>query len=331
MIEVVLYSRADCHLCEQTRIELDALQDEIPHQLTIIDVDSTPELNKEYGFNVPVVKVGPYKLHAPIEHQDLLITLKAAAHREQQIAAVEADIAAGKLQLVVKWSKSDGLFLWLSKHYLAVFNIFIFLYLSLPFLAPVLMKMGAETPASWIYRAYSTVCHELAFRSWFLFGEQAVYPREAAGVEGYIPYGEATGLDENDLWAAREYRGDEFIGYKVALCERDVAIYGGILLFGLLFSITGRRIRALHWVLWIILGLIPIGADGLSQLVSQPPLSWLAVRESTPLLRSMTGFLFGFMTAWFGYPYVEPSMRETRSLLEEKLERGLAVTKIRAA
>jgi hypothetical protein len=38
-------------------------------------------------------------------------------------------------------------------------------------------------------------------------------------------------------------------------------------------------------------------------------------------LRSFTGFLFGYTTAWFGYPLVEETMRETRNLMRRKLER----------
>jgi len=59
MIEVILYSRNDCHLCEVARQYLEELQPSIPHHLTIIDVDSDPKLRKLYGFNVPVIVAGP--------------------------------------------------------------------------------------------------------------------------------------------------------------------------------------------------------------------------------------------------------------------------------
>jgi uncharacterized membrane protein len=322
MIEVTLYTRSDCHLCEQAIKDLEALNFQIPHHLTIIDVDSDIKLRNEYGFNVPVVLIGPYKLLAPIEKNDLEISLKAVQHSAEQEAKLDKALEEGRLQLQVSWTKADGFSLWLSRHYLAIFNIFVFLYVGLPFLAPILMKIGATTPAGWIYRAYGSVCHQFAFRSFFLFGEQPVYPRVEAGVKGLIPYQQATGLNESDLWAARGYRGNNQVGYKVALCERDVAIYGGILLFGLLFVSLRRRVKSLHWIIWIIIGLVPIGLDGVSQLISQPPLSLIAFRESTPLLRIITGFLFGFTTAWFGYPYVEESMVENRKFLEGKLKQA---------
>jgi hypothetical protein len=35
----------------------------------------------------------------------------------------------------------------------------------------------------------------------------------------------------------------------------------------------------------------------------------------------LTGFLFGFLTAWFGYPMVEETMVDTRKLVEAKWQR----------
>jgi uncharacterized membrane protein len=67
--------------------------------------------------------------------------------------------------------------------------------------------------------------------------------------------------------------------------------------------------------------MLPIGLDGFSQLLSQPPLNFFPYRESTPFFRSLTGFLFGFTTAWFGYPMVEESMAEARQVLAAKLRR----------
>jgi uncharacterized membrane protein len=165
------------------------------------------------------------------------------------------------------------------------------------------------------------LCHQLGYRSFFLFGEQIYYPRELASVEGVITYEEATGFDGEDMLTARQFLGDESLGYKIALCQRDVAIYGSILLFGIIFALTGNWIKPLPWYLWLLLGLVPIGLDGFSQLLGQSGLGildWIPIRESTPLLRVMTGGLFGLSTAWFGYPYVMESVEETRKSLHIK-------------
>ena len=45
------------------------------------------------------------------------------------------------------------------------------LYGGIPFLAPVAMHLGMTGLGNAIYTAYSPVCHQFAFRSWFLFGQ----------------------------------------------------------------------------------------------------------------------------------------------------------------
>jgi len=325
VITVTLYSRQDCHLCDQARDDLRALQELYPHKLVVVDVDGNQDLQRLYGFEVPVVEVGPYKLRAPFSLQELSITLAAARDRERHIDQVERSPALEEVRRRGVWTRSDGFSYWISRHYMLVLNLGVVLYLGMSFLAPVLMKAGATAPASLLYKAYSLVCHQLAFRSFFLFGEQPYYPRQAAGLSGVITLAQATGLSEiangEALYLARQFVGNELVGYKVALCQRDVGIYGGILLFGLLFSLSGRRLPALPWYLWLIFGILPIALDGVSQLVSQPPFGLIPFRESTPALRVLTGSLFGFCTAWFGYPMVEESMVETRRMMAAKWQR----------
>jgi uncharacterized membrane protein len=108
----------------------------------------------------------------------------------------------------------------------------------------------------------------------------------------------------------------------MALCERDIAIYASIFLFGILYALSRRRIKPLHWLVWVLIGMGPIGLDGFSQLFSQMDWSFLAsilpYRESTPFLRLFTGGLFGLMTAWFAYPYMEESFSDTRQFFIKK-------------
>ena len=93
-------------------------------------------------------------------------------------------------------------------------------------------------------------------------------------------------------------------------------------MFGLVFALTKRRIKPLHWMGWVLLGMVPIALDGFSQLFSQLNLPVLAAilpyRESTPFLRVLTGALFGLATAWFAFPYMEASFSETRQFFIKK-------------
>ena len=235
-----------------------------------------------------------------------------------------------------------------SKHWLAAFNILVGIYVGLPILAPILMNAGADLPARAIYTIYKPMCHQMASRSYFLFGEQPAYPRALAGTDLQSFESYMSGLPEfadvnSDNWvqftyAARAFNGNEQMGYKMALCERDMAIYGFVLVAGLVYGLLRRRFRIKPLPFWIflIVGMGPIGLDGFSQLFSywsmpldgSTPIGFMAtmqsifsLRESTPFLRTFTGALFGFMLAWLTYPHVQGGMKDTERDLERKLRR----------
>ena len=325
MISVTLYSRDGCKLCEEAEADLKALQDVIPHRLTVIDIDSEQSFRDLYDLEIPVVEAGPFKLKAPFTRQELQMTLGAAADRRAQLEKINDKVFQLNTSGSQAVSSSDRFSYWISKHYLAIFNLFLVLYVGIPFLAPVFKKVGWNGPAEVVYKIYSPLCHQWAFRSFFLFGEQPYYPHAAAKVPGILTFEQVSGItDLNDpsRLGARAFQGDPTLGYKVAFCERDVAIWGAMALFGLVFAVTRRRIPKIHWIVWILVGLIPIGLDGFSQLFSQIPSafiqSFLPYRESTPFLRTLTGFIFGFMTAWFMFPLIEETMVDTRRMLSKK-------------
>ncbi|HSL31168.1 MAG TPA: DUF2085 domain-containing protein, partial [Anaerolineales bacterium] len=295
MLTVTLYTRSDCQPCEQAKADLGSLQSKYPHRLVEIDIDHDPALKKKYLAEVPVVEVGPYALKSPFDKQKLMMTLGAAGDRRGQLDQLGHDDHAERVRRGQTISGGDRLMHWISRHYLAVVNLFILLYFGLPIVAPVLMKAGATLPANVIYTMYKPLCHQFGFRSFFLFGEQPYYPLSEAGIPNVKTFEEVTGFTDLDnpaafsRFQARQYTGNETVGYKMALCERDMAIYGGIFLFGIVYALTGRRSGPLHWMLWVLLGMVPIGLDGFSQLFSQIEWPWLQsilpYRESTPFLR----------------------------------------------
>jgi uncharacterized membrane protein len=311
-LRVILYSQEECSLCDQVKVDLESLQESHPHTIVEIDIRSDPALLTKFKERVPVVEVGPYTLSAPFTKQDLQITLSAA--RDGQYARPQP--RKTKSEMGVRLNR--GL-LFFTKHWVAFFNLFVLIYIGLPLSAPVLMNAGMTTPATWIYKIYAPMCHQLAYRSWFLFGEQAVYPVEAAQMSGLATYEDITGLDPNDLRAGRDFIGSDEFGYKVAMCQRDMAIWGGILVAGMLFGLFRKHVKPLPILIWLLVGIVPVALDGGTQLFSSLPILPFPVRESTPVLRTVTGFLFGFMNIWLAYPYVEESMTETQALVSAKL------------
>lgn len=61
-VEFRIYSRDGCHLCECMERELRAVLAGIPAGVSIIDVDSDPDLQDRFGEWVPVLVAGDREL-----------------------------------------------------------------------------------------------------------------------------------------------------------------------------------------------------------------------------------------------------------------------------
>ena len=53
--EVVLYTRAGCHLCEQAKAAMLPVLKEFGISLREVDIDSDPKLRDEFGLDIPVI------------------------------------------------------------------------------------------------------------------------------------------------------------------------------------------------------------------------------------------------------------------------------------
>jgi len=204
---------------------------------------------------------------------------------------------------------ANGLGSWIARHWLALMALWLTVFLALPIAAPVLAMHGFERTSSLIYLAYRVSCHQLPHRSWFIGGERLTYDWPA--VAAYLGP-ETRGVID----AFHRPIRDATMGYQTALCQRDIAIFGGLLLTVLAFGMVRHRrtVRTLPFKLYV-LALVPAAADGLTQLVG--------LRESTPVLRTATGLLFGIATGLLVLPHLELGFRE--------LDQDLAVDDPRAA
>ena len=180
---------------------------------------------------------------------------------------------------------------YISRHWAGMINLLLLLYVGLPLLAPVFMQVGWTFPARVVYTVYAPACHQLPERSYFLFGESAVYDLDELHADGVA-------LSDNPL-LRRRYIGDVDHGWKVAICQRDIAIYGSMFLAGLIFALANFRFPQLSWKLYLLF-LVPLALDGGLQLIG--------IHSSNWLFRTITGVLFGTATIWLIYPYLAESM-----------------------
>ncbi len=203
---------------------------------------------------------------------------------------------------------------WWANHWVGVLNAIVLIYIGGATMAPALMALGRPGIARVFYALYAPFCHQYAFRSWFLFGERlaAAYPLQAPV----------------SLVAMRElgaFVGSSEAGYKIALCQRDVAIYGAMLLTGLAYGPAKRRwtIEPLPLWLFYLFGMLPMLLDGGIQWLSYG--LWQFVPgllaqpfETAPALRALTGALFGIGVVAVGYPHLGTYFDETVATLKEK-------------
>jgi uncharacterized membrane protein len=320
MTTITYYYRKMDDPTGEIKAHLTELGNKLDFSLLDICLDDNPDLTDRFQEEVSSLQIGPYRLRFPFDDIDIQIAVRAYQDRKK-LHQNDSEKAAEIKPQPIEISSAERFSYWLSNNYVWFLNIILFLFVGLPFLAPVLMKENHKAPAQVIYSVYSVFCHQLAFRSFFLFGEQAVYPRELANVPNLLTYEAVTGNSALDTATARAFEGNDQLGYKVAICERDIAIYGALLLAGILFQLSGRKLKAIPWYIWVIFAVIPMGIDGGTQLFSLGgtwPV-WFPIRESTPFLRVITGVLFGFFTAWYIYPMMEENMKDIRVNLARKL------------
>ena len=196
----------------------------------------------------------------------------------------------------------------LRRGYALLFAFVFIFYIGMAAMPALLMTSGHGSAGKLIYRGFHFLCHQYPWRSWYLKGEQPYYPLISPEGSGIKTIEEASGMPLAEIHP-RTFYGNPQMGYKMAVCQRDAAIYVTMALFSLFFFLSRNRIRRVNWKLWLIAGVLPMGVDGIWQMVSQL-IPGLPFRESTPFLRTLTGALFGFFTCWYLLPTLERSLRE---------------------
>ena len=77
-IQVVIYSRVNCHLCQEAEKNVREVMIKIPFKLEVIYIDGDQELERLYGEEVPVITInGDVHDYYKVDKQRLLKALRA--------------------------------------------------------------------------------------------------------------------------------------------------------------------------------------------------------------------------------------------------------------
>jgi len=212
---------------------------------------------------------------------------------------------------------------------LTVFN-------ALPFLAPVFMKLGWEGVGRALYLTYGPFCHQMAQRSFFLFGPEGIQMYNLAD----LPV-DTNGMTSTEVTLAmRRFLGNEQLGWKVAWSDRMVYMYMAPLLVAIAYAFM-RRFKAIQplpvWLFPVLL--LPMAIDGGTHMLSdltggvgqgfRYTNEWLATLTShrlptsfytgdafgsfNSLMRLISGIAFGIAVGGLLYPFTDlaaPSERD---------------------
>jgi uncharacterized membrane protein len=223
----------------------------------------------------------------------------------------------------------QSIFDWICKHWFVTFLIVYGIWIWLPFLAPILMKLGLTTAGNIVYFIYSFFCHQLPQRSFFFFGEKTMYSFREIQVAWQ---------DTANPMILRRFIGNEAMGWKVAWSDRMISFYTSLWLFALAWWPLRRKIKPTPWWAFVLL-LLPMVVDGSTHAVSdlsgigwgfRDTNRWLAVltNHSLPMefytgdalgsfnswARLISGLLAGLGIVWLAFPYISQSQVRNQQL-----------------
>ena len=170
-----------------------------------------------------------------------------------------------------------------------ILSLFLLAYVCIPLLAPTLLHGENPRAGWWIHSVYHFGCHQRPERSLFFYGDQISYSTTELEEYGYA----------NSI-IGYPFVGNETMGYKTALCVRDIFLYSAMSIVGILVCANFIRFSLRWWM--VLLGTVPMILDGGIQFVSEflyyTQDKWnLELAKpfyiSNNVTRAVTGALFG--------------------------------------
>ncbi len=232
--------------------------------------------------------------------------------------------------------KSQRLGYLANKRWFVIFSIFYASFVGLPFLAPILMKIGVTQPAEIIYSVYQFLCHQLPQRSFFLNGEKTMY--SLAEIQS------AWQVTVNPF-VLREFIGTAHMGWKVAWSDRMVSMYTSVLFVSWIWYPLRSKMK--KFPIWVfLLFLLPMAVDGTTHMISdfsgigqgfRDDNLWLAQLTNMQFpesfyvgdslgsinswIRLLSGLFFGIGVVLFGFPYIGEIFEENTAIYENEQQK----------
>jgi uncharacterized membrane protein len=224
-----------------------------------------------------------------------------------------------------------SIFQWIGERWFETFLLVYGLWVFVPFLAPVFMRLGWTGAGKAVYLIYSFFCHQLPERSFFFFGEKSMYSLSEI---------QSAWQNTANPFILRQFIGNATMGWKVAWSDRMISFYTSVWIFAALWYPLRHRIKTLSWWGFALL-LLPMALDGGTHMVSdlagigngfRDTNAWLAALTNNTfpaafyagdalgsfnsLMRFITGLLAGLAIVWLAFPYIFQTQASNQQLDE---------------
>jgi uncharacterized membrane protein len=222
-------------------------------------------------------------------------------------------------------------------HWLFFVTALIAIWVTLPWLAPLLMHSGWTSAGKAIYFLYSFQCHQLPERSFFLFGRETMYSLTEI---------QAVWQQTTNPLVLRQFIGNPEMGWKVAWSDRMVSMYTSILFGALLYGLVHKRMKPILLGTFALL-LLPMILDGGTHMISdlagigqgfRDTNIWLQILTNNAFptnfyqgdalgsfnswMRLLTGVLFGIALVAFAFPHLSNTFADIAGRSEVAHVRG---------
>lgn len=202
---------------------------------------------------------------------------------------------------------------WFAKHWLLAVITLLFLYVSMPYVAPTLMYLGQTTASKIIYFAYALTCHQLPERSFFVFGYQVAVCQRCTAIWMAILLG-------GFIFIASRRRLKPIPFQWLVMALIPMGLDGGTGLISELYPVVPAWIMTVFAAGAGVVLAATVYAAGVRQwqyylFILCFPLGVVFVhlagpRESNWFLRVLTGGLFGLAYAWLLFPVLQDSFKD---------------------
>jgi glutaredoxin len=80
-LKVTIYSKKECHLCEEAHGVLEKVAARYPFEIEEVDIESDPDLYEKYKYEIPVVFLEGQKLFKfRVDEKQLIRALRSRAN-----------------------------------------------------------------------------------------------------------------------------------------------------------------------------------------------------------------------------------------------------------